>query len=107
MKAQTILTAVIFATALFTQAATASTNVPAAERNTAVVQQAAPVAPQQTAVDATEQTSESYTELLQRIKEDSLRELAKKVDTEELVSEVLSSTVRSFMDATLNSKPQL
>lgn len=101
MKARTIVTTVMIATVLSTQFAVASSNVPAQQGTTATSPQAAPATPARPFVKVGEVagSNETYAELIERVKEDSLRQLRGKLNAEELVGEALGSTVRALVGA--------
>jgi hypothetical protein len=109
MKTRTIVTSVMIATVLLTQSVVASSNVPAQQSPAAATQQTAPVVPTQAVLRTGEVagSNETYAELIERVKEDSLRQLSGKLNAEELVGEALGSTVRALVGTTLNGKPQL
>lgn len=106
MKIRTITNSLLVAV-LLAQSAAAFAN-PSAEPTAATqLQQTTPATQESQAVSSIDLTPESYTELLQRIKEESIRELNETLDTGEIASEILRSTVRSFMATMLSGKPQL
>jgi hypothetical protein len=110
MKVLTIVSALMITAALFTQSVAAST-ADVAQPAVAIpaVGDATAVTPQSPVVRLSQGSGiiESYADLVQRIKQESVRQLSEKLDTSELISELLGTTVRNFVEVTMRSAPPL